>query len=69
MVQLTAQRMKDSLSPDVIAHFREFEERYWKPNSNRQFSSRYPNFAIAIRRGVEDLELDAALEKWVNLDS
>ncbi|EED20758.1 conserved hypothetical protein [Talaromyces stipitatus ATCC 10500] len=72
MVQLTAQRMKDPLPHDVVAHFREFEERYWKPDSERRFSSRYPNFAIAIRRGVDylpdDLELDAFLEKWVNLD-
>ncbi|KUL85410.1 hypothetical protein ZTR_07032 [Talaromyces verruculosus] len=72
MVQLTAQRMKDPLPHDVVAHFREFEERYWEPDSGRRFSSRYPNFAIAIRQGVDylpdDLELDAFLEKWVNLD-
>jgi hypothetical protein len=72
MVQLTAQRMKDPLPHDVVAHFRDFEERYWTPDSGRRFSSRYPNFAIAIRQGVDylpdDLELDAFLEKWVNLD-
>jgi hypothetical protein len=72
MVQLTAQRMKDPLPHDVVAHFRDFEERYWEPDNWRRFSSRYPNFAIAIRQGAsdlpDDLELDAFLEKWVNLD-
>ena len=55
-----------------MAHFREFEEQYWRPDSGRRFSSRYPNFAIAIRQGADhmpdDLELDAFLEKWVSLD-
>lgn len=72
MVQLTAQRMKDPLPHDVVAHFREFEEQYWKPDSRRRFSSRYPNFAIAIRQSAtylpDDLDMDAFLEKWVSLD-
>lgn len=72
MIQLTAQRMDDPLPDDVVVHFRDFEKRYWGPNQALTFSSRYPNFAVAIRSrnaGVqEDLELDVFLQKWVNLD-
>ncbi|CRG86953.1 Nitrogen assimilation transcription factor nirA [Talaromyces islandicus] len=72
MIQLTAQRMGDPLPDDVVAHFRDFEKQYWEPELARAFSSRYPNFAVAIRyrdAGVpEDLELDVFLQKWVNLD-
>lgn len=74
MVQLTAQRMNDPLPDDVVAHFRDFEKNCWGSEyaHGQTFSSRYPNFAVAIRSrdaGVpEDLELDVFLEKWVSLD-
>ncbi|KAH8691609.1 hypothetical protein BGW36DRAFT_305078 [Talaromyces proteolyticus] len=76
MVQLTAQRMDRPLPGDVVAYFREFEERCWRAGDSRTraFSSRYPNFAVAIRRGInncvpEDVELDVFLERWVSLDN
>lgn len=72
MIQLTAQRMDGPLPDDVAAHFRHFEKQYWESEQARMFSSRYPNFAVAIRSrdaGVpEDLELDVFLQKCVNLD-